>query len=57
MKKPHPYWPKDIFDQFTHDAAAAGYTSKRIGAQKSRWTYLKKLLALGRQYAEAISRN
>ena len=47
--------PDDVMDVLDRQAAAAGYTSKRSDAPNSRWEYAKKLLALGRQYHDAIS--
>ena len=52
-----PNVPLDIVEQLTKDAAAAGFTSERRNARLSRWTYLKKLLALGRQYKDVLKAN
>lgn len=51
----HPVWPTDLLKEFNDDAEAAGFNSKRFDAKNSRWHYLKKCLALGRQNKELIS--
>lgn len=51
----HPVWPDDLLAEFERDSSAAGYVSKRKDTQNSRWHYLKKCLALGRQNKELIS--
>lgn len=47
--------PTDILEEISRDASAAGFTSKRADAQRSRWNYVRKALALARKYADVIS--
>jgi hypothetical protein len=49
--------PPEILEEFERDAKAAGFPSRRIDAPRSRWKYFRKLLALGRQYADVLSRD
>ncbi len=57
MTSSRPNVPLDIVEELTKDAAAVGFTSPRTNARLSRWTYLKKLLALGRQYKDVLRAN
>lgn len=57
MKYARPAIPAKIFDAFEKQAKEYGYKSKRNDAKLSRWTYLKKLLALGRQYKDVLKAN
>ena len=49
--------PSDILKTLNKQSDAAGYGSMRADTTFSRWTYLKKLLALGRQYKDVLKAN
>jgi hypothetical protein len=57
MKYARPAIPAKVFQEFKDAADEAGFTSLRSDAKLSRWTYLKKLLALGRQYKDVLKAN
>lgn len=57
MKYARPAIPAKVFQEFKDAADEAGFTSLRSDAKLSRWTYLKKLLALGRKYKDVLKAN
>lgn len=57
MKYDRPLIDSDLLKELNNDAKEAGYPSSRHNSPRSRWTYLKKLLALGRQYKDVLKAN
>lgn len=57
MKYDRPMIAPKLLAELNRDAKDAGYPSHRHNSDKSRWTYLKKLLALGRQYKDVLKAN
>jgi hypothetical protein len=57
MKYDRPMIAPKLLAELNKDARDAGYPSHRHNSDKSRWTYLKKLLALGRQYKDVLKAN